>query len=95
MKSCLFSLISSKIGEGWGWLGRLSEELKLSEEWKNDLELVIRISTFRTGIHMIKQNNQPRPKNIGILAFKNTKKPSLEFTFWIGWIYSQSTRTIH
>ena len=30
---------------------------------------------------MIKQNNQPRPENIDIRAFKNTKKHSLEFTF--------------
>ena len=79
--TCLFSLISSKIGDGWSWLGRLSEELNLSKEWKNDLELVIKISKFRTGIHMIKQNNQPRAKNIDINAFKNTKKTSLEFTF--------------
>ena len=34
---------------------------------------------------MIKQDNQPRPKNIGVHAFKNTKKLSLEFTF-VDWI---------
>ena len=85
MNSCLFSLINSKIGDGWNWLGRLSEELNLSREWKKDLALIIKISKFRTGIHMIKQNNQPRPKNIGIHAFKNTKKASLQFTF-VNWL---------
>ena len=80
-KSCLFSLISSKFGNGWSWLEGLSEELNLSKEWKVDFELVIRISKFRTGIHMMKQNNQSRPENIDIRAFKNTKKHSLKFTF--------------
>lgn len=95
-ETCVFSLVSKLIFGDWKWIKSLFKNQLIPNSWEEEWPLVLKISMFRTHIHMIKQRNEVPPPDLPKLAVKFTKSSSNEFGFeeWMS-LFSTSKKNFN